>query len=152
MDELKETLLYGEPIENVPDGLFIPPGALQVFLESFQGPLDLLLHLIKKQNFDILDIPIAQITAQYLQYIEQIKSENLELAGEYLLMAGILIDIKTRMLLPKTRGSDLTREELEEDPRADLAKRLLEYEKFKMAALKIDELPRIGREWSMVKA
>ena len=152
MNKVNETLLYGEPFEKVPDGLFIPPNALQVFLESFQGPLDLLLYLIKKQNFDILDIPISQITAQYLQYIDQIKSENLELAGEYLLMAGILIDIKTRMLLPKVTPLNSGDDELGEDPRAELAKQLLEYEKFKTVALELDKMPRIGREWSLVQA
>ena len=95
---MDETLLYGEPLEKFPEGLFIPPDALKVFLESFQGPLDLLLYLIKKQNFDILDIPISEITSQYLTYIDQIKGKNLELAAEYLLMAAILVDIKTRML------------------------------------------------------
>ena len=152
MNKVNETLLYGEPFEKVPDGLFIPPNALQVFLESFQGPLDLLLYLIKKQNFDILDIPISQITAQYLQYIDQIKSENLELAGEYLLMAGILIDIKTRMLLPKVAPLNPGDDESGEDPRAELAKQLLEYEKFKTVALEIDKMPRIGREWFLVQA
>ena len=152
MNKVNETLLYGEPFEKVPDGLFIPPNALQVFLESFQGPLDLLLYLIKKQNFDILDIPISQITAQYLQYIDQIKSENLELAGEYLLMAGILIDIKTRMLLPKVAPLNSGDDESGEDPRAELAKKLLEYEKFKTVALEVDKMPRIGREWFLVQA
>ena len=152
MNKVNETLLYGEPFEKVPDGLFIPPNALQVFLESFQGPLDLLLYLIKKQNFDILDIPISQITSQYLQYIDQIKSENLELAGEYLLMASILIDIKTRMLLPKVTPLNSGDDELGEDPRAELAKQLLEYEKFKTVALELDKMPRIGREWSLVRA
>ena len=152
MNKVNETLLYGEPFEKVPDGLFIPPNALQVFLESFQGPLDLLLYLIKKQNFDILDIPISQITSQYLRYIDQIKSENLELAGEYLLMAGILIDIKTKMLLPKVTPLNASDDELGEDPRAELARQLLEYEKFKTIALKLDKMPRIGREWSLVRA
>ena len=152
MKKVNETLLYGEPFEKVPDDLFIPPNALQVFLESFQGPLDLLLYLIKKQNFDILDIPISQITAQYLQYIDQIKSENLELAGEYLLMAGILIDIKTRMLLPKVAPLNSADDESGEDPRAELAKQLLEYEKFKTVALEVDKMPRIGREWFLVQA
>ena len=152
MSDITETLLYGEPLEKVPDDLFIPPDALQVFLDSFQGPLDLLLYLIKKQNFDILDIPITQITSQYLKYIDQIKSENFELAGEYLLMAAILIDIKTRILLPKTVSLDIDDEDLTDDPRAELVKQLLEYEKFKIAALKIDKLPRLGRDWSSVKA
>ena len=152
MNKANETLLYGEPFEKVPDDLFIPPNALQVFLESFQGPLDLLLYLIKKQNFDILDIPISQITSQYLQYIDQIKSKNLELAGEYLLMAGILIDIKTKMLLPKMTPLNSADDELGEDPRAELAKQLLEYEKFKTVALELDKMPRIGREWSLVRA
>tara|TARA_B100000963_G_scaffold356712_2_gene377392 strand:- start:639 stop:1436 length:798 start_codon:yes stop_codon:yes gene_type:complete len=151
MTELNETFLYGEPIHKVPDGLFIPPNALQIFLESFQGPLDLLLYLIKKQNFDILDIPIAEITSQYLQYVDQIKSEDLELAGDYLLMAGILIDIKTKILLPKISTLDSSGDELEDDPRAELAKQLLEYEKFKTVALQIDKMPRVGREWSLVK-
>ena len=152
MHKVNETLLYGEPFEKVPDDLFIPPNALQVFLELFQGPLDLLLYLIKKQNFDILDIPISQITSQYLQYIDQIKSKNLELAGEYLLMAGILIDIKTKMLLPKMTLLNSADDELGEDPRAVLAKQLLEYEKFKTLALELDKMPRVGREWSLVRA
>ena len=145
---MDETLLYGEPLEKFPEGLFIPPDALKVFLESFQGPLDLLLYLIKKQNFDILDIPISEITSQYLTYIDQIKGKNLELAAEYLLMAAILVDIKTRMLLPKPVLENLENGE-EIDPRAKLAKQLLEYEKFKVAAQKIELMPRIGRDWSV---
>jgi segregation and condensation protein A len=124
--------------------LYIPPDALEVFLESFEGPLDLLLYLIRKQNFNILDIPLAEVTRQYLVYVEQIRRHNLELAAEYLLMAAVLIDIKSRMLLP-VRKAD-TGEEVE-DPRAELARRLLEYERIKLGAQKLDLVPREGRDF-----
>ena len=136
--------LYGEPLFQMPNDLYIPPDALEVFLEAFEGPLDLLLYLIRKQNFNILDIPMAQVTAQYLEYVEQIRQTNLELAAEYLLMAAMLIDIKSRMLLPQRKtgsGDD------ENDPRADLVRRLLEYEQIKLAAQSIDALPLLGRDF-----
>ena len=136
--------LYGEPLFKLPQDLYIPPDALEVFLEAFEGPLDLLLYLIRKQNFNVLDIPMAPLTQQYLTYIEQIRKSNLELAGEYLLMAAMLIEIKSRMLLP-VRKSD-TGEEAE-DPRAELVRRLVEYERMKLAAAQIDELPRVGRDF-----
>ena len=136
--------LYGEPLFNLPNELYIPPDALEVFLEAFEGPLDLLLYLIRKQNFNILDIPLAQVTLQYLDYIEQIRQRNLELAADYLLMAAMLIEIKSRMLLPmkKVEGD----EELL-DPRAELVRRLLEYEQMKLAAFELDTLPQVGRDF-----
>ena len=136
--------LYGEPLFKLPNDLYIPPDALEVFLEAFEGPLDLLLYLIRKQNFNILDLPLAAVTQQYLDYIEQIRKRNLELAADYLLMAAMLIEIKSRMLLPprKTEGSE---EAL--DPRAELVRRLLEYEQMKLAAFQIDALPQVGRDF-----
>jgi segregation and condensation protein A len=136
--------LYGEPLFALPQDLYIPPDALEVFLEAFEGPLDLLLYLIRRQHFNVLDIPMATLTQQYLAYIEQIRTHNLELAGEYLLMAALLIEIKSRMLLP-VRKAD-TGEEVE-DPRAELVRRLVEYERIKLAAARLDELPRIGRDF-----
>jgi segregation and condensation protein A len=136
--------LYGEPLFRLPNDLYIPPDALEIFLEAFEGPLDLLLYLIRKQNFNILDIPMAQVTLQYLDYVEQIRVHNLELAAEYLLMAAMLIEIKSRMLLP-VRKAD-TGEEAS-DPRAELVRRLLEYEQMKLAAQQIDALPQIGRDY-----
>ena len=136
--------LYGEPLFKLPNDLYIPPDALEVFLEAFEGPLDLLLYLIRKQNFNILDIPMAQVTLQYLEYVEQIRVHNLELAAEYLLMAAMLIEIKSRMLLPVKRVD--TGEEVN-DPRAELVRRLLEYEQMKLAAQQIDSLPQLGRDY-----
>jgi segregation and condensation protein A len=136
--------LYGEPLFKFPQDLYIPPDALEVFLEAFEGPLDLLLYLIRKQNFNILDIPLADVTRQYLDYVEQIRRRNLELAAEYLLMAAMLIEIKSRMLLPPKKSED-GREP--EDPRAELVRRLLEYERIKLAAARLDELPVIGRDF-----
>ena len=136
--------LYGEPLFKMPTDLYIPPDALEVFLEAFQGPLDLLLYLIRKQNFNILDIPMAQVTLQYLEYVDQIRTRNLELAAEYLLMAAMLIEIKSRMLLP-VKKSDTGQEA--EDPRAELVRRLLEYEQMKVAAQQIDKLPQLGRDY-----
>jgi segregation and condensation protein A len=136
--------LYGEPLFRMPTDLYIPPDALEVFLEAFEGPLDLLLYLIRKQNFNILDIPMAQVTLQYLDYIEQIRVHNLELAAEYLLMAAMLIEIKSRMLLPVKKAD--TGEEAG-DPRAELVRRLLEYEQMKLAAYQIDTLPQLGRDY-----
>lgn len=136
--------LYGEPLLALPTDLYIPPDALEVFLDAFEGPLDLLLYLIRKQNFNILDIPMAQVTRQYLVYVEEIRKSNLELAAEYLLMAAMLIEIKSRMLLPvpKTESGEEA-----EDPRAELVRRLLEYEQIKYAAQELDTLPQIGRDY-----
>lgn len=136
--------LYGEPLFRMPTDLYIPPDALEVFLEAFEGPLDLLLYLIRKQNFNILDIPMAQVTLQYLDYVEQIRVHNLELAAEYLLMAAMLIEIKSRMLLPVKKAD--TGEEAS-DPRAELVRRLLEYEQMKLAAQQIDAVPQLGRDY-----
>ncbi len=136
--------LYGEPLFKLPNDLYIPPDALEVFLEAFEGPLDLLLYLIRKQNFNILDIPMAQVTLQYLEYVDQIRVHNLELAAEYLLMAAMLIEIKSRMLLPVKKadtGDDVN------DPRAELVRRLLEYEQMKLAAKEIDAVPQLGRDY-----
>src|SRR5699024_8715045 len=141
--------LYGEPFFSVPQDLYIPPDALEVFLEAFEGPLDLLLYLIRQQNFNVLDIPMAEVTAQYLAYIRQLRSQNLELAGEYLLMAALLIEIKSRMLLPARKSET---EDEPEDPRAELVRRLLAYEKIKEAASHLDSLPRAGRDFLLARA
>ncbi|MFT0624926.1 segregation and condensation protein A [Ectopseudomonas guguanensis] len=140
--ELPFALVYGEAVTELPLDLYIPPDALEVFLEAFEGPLDLLLYLIRKQNIDILDIPVAEITKQYMGYVELMKSVRLELAAEYLVMAAMLAEIKSRMLLPRSAEA----EEEEDDPRAELIRRLQEYERFKAAAENIDELPRVGRD------
>jgi segregation and condensation protein A len=144
VDNVAVARLYGEPLFAMPTDLYIPPDALEVFLEAFEGPLDLLLYLIRKQNFNILDIPMASVTRQYLAYVEQIRKTNLELASEYLLMAAMLIEIKSRMLLPPKKSAD--GEEVE-DPRAELVRRLIEYEQMKLAAARIDQLPLIGRDF-----
>ncbi len=136
--------LYGEPLFKLPNDLYIPPDALEIFLEAFEGPLDLLLYMIRKQNFNILDIPMAAVTHQYLDYVEQIRRRNLELAADYLLMAAMLIEIKSRMLLP-TRKSESGEEAI--DPRAELVRRLLEYEQIKIAAMNLDTLPQVGRDF-----
>ncbi len=136
--------LYGEPLFQLPNDLYIPPDALEVFLEAFEGPLDLLLYLIRRQNFNILDIPMASVTRQYLAYVEQIRKTHLELASDYLLMAAMLIEIKSRMLLPPKRSAD--GDEVE-DPRAELVRRLVEYEQMKLAALRLDALPVLGRDF-----
>ena len=136
--------LYGEPLFKLPNDLYIPPDALEVFLEAFEGPLDLLLYLIRKQNFNILDIPMAQVTRQYLEYVDQIRVHNLELAAEYLLMAAMLIEIKSRMLLP-ARPAEAGEEA--QDPRAELVRRLLEYEQIKLAAYELNTLPQLGRDF-----
>ena len=146
--EMPFAVVDGEPVTTLPQDLYIPPYALQVFLEAFEGPLDLLLYLIRRQNIDILDIPIAEITRQYVQYIEVMKELQLELAGEYLLMAAMLAEIKSRMLLPRPAAED----EEEEDPRAELVRRLQEYERFKKAAEDIGELPRLERDVFVVSA
>ena len=135
--------LYGEPLHELPADLYIPPEALEVFLEAFQGPLDLLLYLIRRQNFNILDIPMAEVTRQYLAYVEQIRARNLELAAEYLLMAAVLIEIKSRLLLPQRPSAP---DAEPEDPRAELVRRLLEYERIKLGAAQIDRLPQLGRD------
>ncbi len=143
VDQVAIARLYGEPLFALPQDLYIPPDALEVFLEAFEGPLDLLLYLIRKQNFNILDIPMAGVTRQYLQYVEEIRSRNLERAAEYLLMAAMLIEIKSRMLLPPKKTAE---GEEPEDPRAELVRRLLEYEQMKMAAARLGELPQVGRD------
>ena len=136
--------IYSEPLFKMPQDLYIPPDALEVFLETFEGPLDLLLYLIRRQNFNIFDIPLAQVTRQYLEYVDQIRTHNLELASEYLLMAAMLIEIKSRMLLPVKPSEDGGEPE---DPRAELVRRLLEYEQMKLAAAQLDALPVIGRDF-----
>lgn len=141
--------LYGESVTEIPDDLYIPPEALEVFLEAFEGPLDLLLYLIRRQNFNILDIPMAQLTLQYLHYVDRIRVQKLELAAEYLLMAAMLVEIKSRLLLPKVKTE--TNEE-PEDPRAELVRRLLEYERMKMAAKSLDELPKLGNDFFLPQA
>jgi segregation and condensation protein A len=144
VDHVALARLYGEPLFQMPQDLYIPPDALEVFLEAFEGPLDLLLYLIRKQNFNILDIPMAGVTKQYLSYVEEIRNRNLELAAEYLLMAAMLIEIKSRMLLPPKKTVDGKEPE---DPRAELVRRLLEYEQMKLAAHKLDALPTFGRDF-----
>lgn len=146
--EMPFAVVDGEPVTELPQDLYIPPYALQVFLEAFEGPLDLLLYLIRRQNIDILDIPIAEISKQYVQYIEVMKDMQLELAGEYLLMAAMLAEIKSRMLLPRPESVD----EEEEDPRAELVRRLQEYERYKKAAEDISELPRLERDVFVAQA
>ncbi|MDJ0863433.1 MAG: ScpA family protein [Gammaproteobacteria bacterium] len=140
-EEMPFAVVQGAPVTELPHDLYIPPDALEVFLEAFEGPLDLLLYLIKRQNLDILDIPIAEITRQYMEYVELMKDLKLELAGEYLVMAAMLAEIKSRMLLP--RPVEVVEEE---DPRAELVRRLQEYERFKQAAEDLDQLPRLGRD------
>jgi len=135
--------LYGEPLLRMPTDLYIPPDALEIFLDAFEGPLDLLLYLIRKQNFNILDIPMAQVTLQYLKYVDQIRLHNLELAAEYLLMAAMLIEIKSRMLLPQRKADD----EEAGDPRAELVRRLLEYEQIKVAAYDLNAVPQVDRDF-----
>jgi segregation and condensation protein A len=136
--------LYGEPLFKLPNDLYIPPDALEIFLEAFEGPLDLLLYMIRKHNFNILDIPMAAVTHQYLEYVDQIRQRNLELAADYLLMAAMLIEIKSRLLLP-TKKSESGEEAV--DPRAELVRRLLEYEQIKIAVMKLDTLPQVGRDF-----
>ncbi|MDH5786297.1 MAG: segregation/condensation protein A [Chromatiales bacterium] len=141
-EEMPFAIVQGAPITELPKDLYIPPQALEVFLEAFEGPLDLLLYLIKRQNLDILNIPIAEVTRQYIVYVELMKEMQLELAGEYLVMAAMLAEIKSRMLLPRPVEADAD----EDDPRAELVRRLQEYERYKQAAEDIDELPRMGRD------
>ncbi len=144
VDRVAMARLYGEPLFSLPQDLYIPPDALEVFLEAFEGPLDLLLYLIRKQNFNILDIPMADVTRQYLAYVEQIRKTNLELASEYLLMAAMLIEIKSRMLLPPKKTAE---GQEAEDPRAELVRRLIEYEQMKLAAARLEALPVLGRDF-----
>ena len=144
VDHVAVARLYGEPLFSLPNDLYIPPDALEVFLEAFEGPLDLLLYLIRKQNFNILDIPMAGVTRQYLSYVDEIRSRNLELAAEYLLMAAMLIEIKSRMLLPPKKVPE---GEEAEDPRAELVRRLLEYEQMKLASSQLNEIPQYGRDF-----
>lgn len=144
VDHVAVARLYGEPLFAMPQDLYIPPDALEVFLEAFEGPLDLLLYLIRKQDFNILDIPMAAVTRQYLSYVDEIRNRNLELAAEYLLMAAMLIEIKSRMLLPPKK---VAQGEEAEDPRAELVRRLLAYEQMKVAAAKLHELPQLGRDF-----
>ena len=144
VDGIAFARLYGEPLFQVPDGLYIPPDALKVFLESFEGPLDLLLYLIRRQKFDVMEIPMALVTEQYMGYVELIRKTNLELAADYLVMAAHLMQIKSQLLLPVTKVD--TGEEVA-DPQAELARRLLEYERMKMAAVELDQIPRAGRDF-----
>jgi segregation and condensation protein A len=144
VDQIAVARLYGEPLFRMPQDLYIPPDALEVFLEAFEGPLDLLLYLIRRQNFNILDIPLASVTRQYLDYVDQIRKHNLELASEYLLMAAMLIEIKSRMLLPPKKSADGGEVE---DPRAELVRRLVEYEQIKLGAAKLDQMPVVGRDF-----
>ena len=146
--EMPFALVQGVPVTEVPHDLYIPPDALEVILEAFEGPLDLLLYLIRRQNLDILDIPLTEITRQYIEYIEMLQDMQFELAAEYLVMAAILGEIKSRMLLPRPVSDDGE----EADPRAELVRRLQEYERFKQAAEDLDELPREGRDFSLVEA
>ncbi|TAJ76975.1 MAG: segregation/condensation protein A [Gallionellaceae bacterium] len=145
---IPRALIHGEPLLEMPSDLYIPPDALELVLETFQGPLDLLLYLIRKHNLDVLDIPMAQLTRQYMGYIEIMQRNRLELAAEYLLMAAVLIEIKSRMLLP--RPPKIGEEEIE-DPRAELMRRLLEYEQMKLAAQRLNDLPQAGRDFELVQ-
>jgi segregation and condensation protein A len=147
-EEMPFALVQGMPVTEVPHDLYIPPDALEVILEAFEGPLDLLLYLIRRQNLDILDIPITEITEQYVEYIGMLQDLQFELAAEYLVMAAILAEIKSRMLLPRPAGD----EGEESDPRAELVRRLQEYERFKQAAEDLDELPRVGRDFALTEA
>jgi segregation and condensation protein A len=147
-EEMPFAIVQGQPFTQVPQDLYIPPDALEVILDAFEGPLDLLLYLIRRQNLDILDIPIAEITRQYMSYIDLLRELQFELAAEYLVMAAILAEIKSRLLLPRPK----TEEGEEDDPRAELVRRLQEYERFKQAAEEIDELPREERDFVVLKA
>ena len=145
--EMPFAIVYGKAVMELPKDLYIPPEALEVFLEAFEGPLDLLLYMIRKQNIDILEINVAEITHQYMAYIEMMKAMSFELAAEYMVMAAMLAEIKSRMLLPRQRE-----EEEEDDPRAELIRRLQEYERFKKAAEDVDELPRLNRDIHQAQA
>ncbi|OGA37240.1 MAG: segregation and condensation protein A [Betaproteobacteria bacterium RIFCSPLOWO2_12_FULL_62_13] len=139
--------VYGRPLLEVPQDLYIPPDALEVFLDQFEGPLDLLLYLIRKEDINVLDIPMARLTEQYLEYVGMMRAHQLELAAEYLLMAAMLIEIKSRLLLPRPTSAG----EGEQDPRAELVRRLLEYEQMKLAAHKLNELPQAGRDFALIQ-
>ncbi|MCX7184750.1 MAG: ScpA family protein [Nitrosospira sp.] len=139
--------IHGEPLLELPRDLYIPPDALEVFLDTFQGPLDLLLYLIRRHNLEVLDIPMAELTRQYMAYVEMMRANQLELAAEYLLMAALLIEIKSRMLLPRP----VSRTEEDIDPRAELVRRLLEYEQMKLAGLRLHELPQAERDFALVQ-
>lgn len=145
--ETTEVKVNGEALNELPQDLYIPPDALEVYLESFEGPLDLLLYLIRKNNLDILDIPMVELTEQYMQYVEKMKAIKLELAADYLLMSAVLIEIKSRMLLPKP-----VEIEEEDDPRAELVRRLMEYEAIKLAARNLDEMPKVGEAFQVADA
>ncbi len=147
-EDMRRAIVRGEVLTRWPQDLFIPPDALEVILESFQGPLDLLLYLIRRHNLDILDIPVAEITRQYVEYVELMRSMRLDLAAEYLVMAAVLAEIKSRMLLPRPTSDD----EEEEDPRAALVRRLQEYERYREAAITLDERPRAERDLFVVHA
>ena len=140
-------LYRGEPVLEMPGDLYIPPDALRIFLDTFEGPLDLLLYLIRKHNLDVLDIPMSSLTRQYMDYVDAMRANQLELAAEYLLMAALLIEIKSRMLLPRPVQAGAE----ENDPRAELVRRLLEYERMKAAAQGINEMPQVGRDFSLVQ-
>lgn len=146
--EMPFALVQGQPVTQLPEDLYIPPDALEVFLEAFEGPLDLLLYLIRRQNLDILDIPMAEITRQYVAYVDILQDVKFDLAAEYLVMAAILAEIKSRMLLPRPKSE----EDEEADPRAELVRRLQEYERFKQAAEDLEELPREGRDYTVATA
>lgn len=146
-DEMPFALVQGEPLTVIPQDLYIPPDALEVILEAFEGPLDLLLYLIKRQNLDILEVSISDITRQYMSYIDMMQTLKIEIAAEYLLMAAMLAEIKSRMLLPRPESLDE-----EDDPRAELVRRLQEYERFKQAAQNLDELSRVGRDVHLTDA
>lgn len=145
-DSVALARLYGEPVLELPKDLYIPPDALQIFLDAFEGPLDLLLYLIRRANLNVLDIPMAPLTVQYLAYVEAMRVHNLELAADYLLMAAVLLEIKSRMLLPRPPREAIE----EEDPRAELVRRLLEYEQTKLAAARLDALSRVERDFEWV--
>ncbi len=145
--ETTEIKINGEALDELPQDLYIPPNALEVYLETFEGPLDLLLYLIRKNNLDILDIPMSELTYQYMLYVEKMKAVKLELAADYLLMSAMLIEIKSRMLLPKPEEI-----EDEEDPRAELVRRLIEYEAMKLAAKSLSEMPKVGEEFQVAHA
>lgn len=147
-EEMPFAIVQGEPVTSLPRDLYIPPDALEVFLEAFEGPLDLLLYLIRRQNLDIVDVPIAEITRQYMGYIDLMKELRLELAAEYLVMAAMLAEIKSRMLLPRPESEEAE----EDDPRAELVRRLQEYERYKTAAEDIEALPRMGRDHFQAEA
>lgn len=147
LSTFSEIKINGESLTELPQDLYIPPDALEVYLESFEGPLDLLLYLIRKNNLDILDIPMAALTVQYMQYVEKMKAIKLELAADYLLMSAMLIEIKSRMLLPKPAEI-----EEEDDPRAELVRRLMEYEAIKLAAKNLDEMPKVGEAFQVAHA